>query len=320
MRGMVTICDISALARWAEVGLADRLGGPCDPPADGAWSLPGAAYLAGMDLAAARVEATAERPLHVLVSSPARRVRSRRVRCHVWSTELPEGALYRLTDDVLIASPRFCLQQMAARSGLVRGIAVGMEVCGSYAPSPRARGGFHTRPALARLDDLVAHFARNHGYGARRAREALAHVVEGSRSPMETAVVLLFTLPVELGDCGLPRPALNCRLDIGPSLQSALGKPYVTVDLCWAESGVILEYDSYCWHRSRARVDEDNARSEGLRDMGWMVRSVTAGMLANDRMLDELVRKVVAASGRRIPDDDAHRLRRHALVRELLSL
>ena len=54
--------------------------------------------------------------------------------------------------------------------------------------------------------------------------------------------------------------------------------------------------------------------------MGWMVRSVTAGMLANDQMLDELVRKVATRAGRQLPDDDAYRLRQRALVRELLAL
>ena len=317
---MITICDISALARWAEVGLADRLEGPCVPPADGAWSLPDAASLSGIDFAAALIEATAARPLHILVSSAEGRIRSRRLRCHVWSTELPDGALYQLTDQVLIASPQFCLQQMAGGSTIARRVATGMEVCGGYARSPRAEGGFHKRPPLTTVADLMAHFEKNHGYGARRVREALAYVVEGSRSPMETVVVLLFTLPVELGGCGLPRPELNLRIDIPPSLQVALGKPYLTVDLCWRAWGIILEYDSYLWHRSKAKVDEDNTRNEGLRDMGWMVRSVTKGMLGNDQMLDELVRKVAARAGVRIPDDDAYRLRRRALVRELLAL
>ena len=320
MADMITVCDISALARWAEVGLADRLGGPCDPPAGGAWSLPNAASLAGIDLAHARLEATAARPLHILVSSAEGRVRSRHLRCHVWSTGLPEGALYRLTSDILIASPSFCLQQMAAGAGLARGSAVGMEICGRYARSPRASGGFHKRPPLATVAELVAHFEDCHAYGARRVREALAYVVEGSRSPMETVVVLLFTLPVEVGGCGLPRPQLNFRVEIPPALQAALGKPYLTVDLCWPEWGVILEYDSYLWHRSKARVDEDSARNEGLRDLGWMVRSLTAGMLENDQMRGELVRRVMARAGRRLPDDDAFALRQRALVRELLAL
>lgn len=298
----------------------ERLGGPCAPPPGGSWSLPSASCLRELDLRGARVEATEERPLHVLVSSAASRVRSRRLRCHVWSTELPEGALYQLTDQVLIASPGFCLQQMSARSSLARGAAVGMEICGLYARSPRAPGGFRARPPLEGAAQMAERLEGSHGYGARRAREALAYVLDGSRSPMETVVVLLFTLPVECGGCGLPRPCLNMRVEIPPALQAALGKPYLVVDLCWPEWDTILEYESYLWHRARSRVDADNARNEGLRDLGWMVRSLTAGMLLNDDVLDELVGKVAARAGRRLPDDGSLRARRHELVRELLSL
>lgn len=319
-RMMITICDISALARWGEVGLIGRLGGPCAPPEGGAWSLPAASSLSEIDLRGARIEATEERPLHILVSSPEGRIRSKRLRCHVWSTDLPAGALYRLTDQVLIASPAFCLQQMAAGSSLARGAAVGLEICGRYARSPCAPGGFRQRPPLAEAGQLVEHFRDSHGYGARRAREALAFVLDGSRSPMETVVFLLFTLPVECGGCGLPRPHLNFRIEIPPSLQAALGKPYLVVDLCWPEWGIILEYDSYLWHRANPQVDADSARNEGLRDLGWMVRSLTAGMLANDSVLDELVARVMARAGRELPDDEAFRLRQHALVRELLNL
>lgn len=130
MGAMITVCDISALARWGEVGLAQRLGEPCPEPPDKAWSLASAAALEKIDLRGARIEATEARPLHILVSGEARRVRTPVVRCHIWSTALPPDALYQLTDEVLLASPAFCLQQMAARSSLARAVAVGTEICG----------------------------------------------------------------------------------------------------------------------------------------------------------------------------------------------
>lgn len=318
-RPMVTVCDISALARWGEAGLADRLGQPCDLPAGEAWSLASAAELSKLDLRAARLEATPDRPLHVLVSSEEHRIRTPSVRSHIWSTPLPDNALWRLTDEVLLASPRFCLQQMAPRSSDSRIAKIATEICGAYARSPRASHGFYGRPPLDTPELLRDHFCKNHGYGAKRARRALCWVVAGSRSPMETVVVLLFTLPVEMGGCGMPAPRLNFRLEIPRSLQIAIGRPYVVVDLCWEQWGIILEYDSYKFHSDPASVDSDSARNEGLRDLGWMVRSVTAGMLTNDFMLDELVRKVTARAGVSVPDDEAYLRKRHALVRELMG-
>ena len=313
---MIVICNISALARWGEAGLARRLGPPVDPPS--IITAPSARGLDDATLSAARLEATEQRPLHVLVSAPELRVRAKRVVSHVWSCPLPADALYQLTPDILIASPSFCLQQIAAGSDLARAATAGMEICGGYAKSPNARYGFFSRPSLDTPEGLLVHFENEHGFGARRAREALAYVQAGSRSPMETVLVLLFVLPIDVGGCGLPAPKINLRLDIPPSLQAAIGVPYVTVDLCWPERGIILEYDSYLFHSNQRKVDGDASRNEGLRDLGWMVRSVTAGMLTNDAARWQLVSRVTERFGRSLPSDEAFRLKQRALVDELM--
>lgn len=296
----------------------ERIGPPLVSPCG--WSLPSAAALDDGVLRAARLEATPERPLHVLVDGEAHRIRSGRVVSHIWSGLLPQGALLRLGPGVLLASPRFCLQQMAPRSGLATVASVASEVCGSYSLSPRAPHGFRERPPLDTPEALGEHFARERGYGSGRVREALPYVLLGCRSPMETVVVLFFTLPEALGGCGLPAPLLNVRVDIPPDLQRALGVPYLVVDLCWPDQGVILEYDSYTWHLSPRAFDGTQSRNEGLRDEGWMVRTVTAGILASDSLRELLVSRVTRRFGRRLPNDEAFRLRQRRLVDELLAV
>lgn len=313
---MISVTDRSALVIWGEPGVIRLLGAPAAEPWE--WSTASGDVLDEQVLRASRLEATDARPLHVLVDSAAHRIRSARVVCHVWSAPLPAGALYQLTPRVLLASPSFCLQGMAARRDLVEGTVIGMEVCGSYARVPGTEDGFRCRAPLASPDELLKDLAGNHGYGAKRARAALARVVPGSRSPMETVVVLLFTLPVSLGGCGLPAPRLNVRIEIPPDLQAALGKPYVVVDLCWYEQRVILEYDSYRWHTTPSAVDADSSRNEGLRDVGWMVRSVTAGILKNDAMRRHLVGRVMERFGRRLPEGAAFDRLQSDLVRRLL--
>ena len=144
---MLTICDRSALARWGERGLSERLGDPCEDP--GEWSLPTRCGLNREELRAVRMRATPERPLHVLVSSRSGRVRLRDVVSHVWSTPLPTGALYQLSSGIYLASPEFCLQQMAPRRGVASVAALCMEVCGAYARSPWVGDGFRGRPPLS---------------------------------------------------------------------------------------------------------------------------------------------------------------------------
>ena len=314
---MITVDDRSALSRWAEPGLIQKLGKPVLEPLG--WSTSMESVLDDTVLRAARIEARPGRPLHVLVSGAEKRIRSPLVVSHVWSKELPNGALYRLTPEVFLVSPSFCLQHMAAGASLPRAVATAMEVCGGYGRTSAAKDGFLKRPPLANLEELRRHFAETHGYGAKRARQALEHVVPGARSPMETLVVLLFTLPVELGGCGLPDPQLNVRVDIPPELQAALGKPYLVVDLCWANQRIILEHDSHLWHSSSAAVDSDSTRNEGLRDLGWMVRSVTAGMLTNDAMRRHLVSKVMERFGRKLPTDPVFELTQRKLVQELMN-
>ena len=314
---MIAVTDISALARWGELGLADRLAGPVELSGD--WSTLLSDVRDEGVLRAARLEATPDRPLHVLVSSADKRIRSSRVVSHVWSTPLPDDAFYQLTPAVLLASPSFCLQGISAGAGLAKAAVAAMEVCGSYARSPWAQDGFYSRPPLARLDELQAHFEKTHSYGAKQVRRALLYVTVGSRSPMETVVVLFFTLPVEVGGCGLPAPLLNVRLEIPPDLRAAIKKPYVVVDLCWPDQRIILEYDSYRWHTAPMAMDSDSTRNEGLRDEGWMVRSVTSGILKNDAMRRLLVSRVMERFGRKLPSDPAFDQLQASLVRELLS-
>lgn len=313
---MITVDDISALSRWADPALATRIA-PVEKPVRGSTS-PESVRDQSV-LRAARLEATSERPLHVLVPSAGERIRCQGVIPHVWSTQLPDHALYQLTPEVFLASPQFCLQGISARNNLIKAVVTAMEICGNYGRTPHANEGFYRRPPLARLSELRAHFDHNHGYGAKKARRAVRHAVEGSRSPMETVVILLFTLPVEMGGCGLPAPEVNVRIEIPPDLQAALGKPYVVVDLCWRGVRIILEYDSYLWHSTGVAVDSDSTRNEGLRDLGWMVRSVTAGMLTNDRMRRHLVAKVMERFGRKLPATPQFDQLQHDLIQELLS-
>lgn len=308
----------SALARWGEKGLARRLGGPC--PAPGDWTPPSASGLDDEALRRARLEATPGRPLHILVRDRDERVRTERLVSHVWSVPLPDGAFYQLEPGLLLSSPSFCLRQVCARASVPAAAATVMEVCGGYALSAGTPRGFHERPPLASLDELRERFSHEHGYGARRVREALGFALPGSRSPMETVVVLFFTLPAELGGCGLPAPQINVRVEIPSDLRAALGRPYVVVDLCWPGQRIILEYDSYTWHLAPRAFDGTQSRNEGLRDEGWMVRTVTSGILADPRLRQLLVSRVMRRFGLEPPDDEAWLLRQELLVRDLLGI
>lgn len=59
--------------------------------------------------------------------------------------------------------------------------------------------------------------------------------------------------------CGLPRPAVNVR--VGPYL----------VDFIWQDRTLIVETDSYLYHRGEAAFQEDRERDFDLRRRGYDV-------------------------------------------------
>lgn len=308
----------SALTRWGEKDLGTRLGEPL--PAQPGWRLPRIRSLDEGTLRRAGLEARPERPLHVLARNQMERVRSDCVVPHVWSGPLPDGAFYQLAPGVLLCSPSFCLRQLCSRVSPARAAATVMEACGGYALSAAVPQGFLGRPPLVGLEELRSQFRGERGYGTNRVREAIELALPGSRSPMETVVALFFSLPPELGGCGLPQPQVNVRVEIPADLQMALGKPYLVVDMCWPDQRIVLEYDSYTWHLVPRAFDGTQSRNEGLRDEGWMVRTVTSGILRDPGLRQLLVCRVLARFGLSDPDDGAYLIRRELLVRDLLSI
>lgn len=110
--GMVTLTDISALEKMAQDGLLAELGSPRS--GEGLpWGETSMRAVHNVNLPALGTCLSADAPAHVLVSSPRERVRSGTVVSHVWSGPLPDRSLFRLSDNVLMASPGLVLAQMA---------------------------------------------------------------------------------------------------------------------------------------------------------------------------------------------------------------
>ena len=84
---MITITDISAMRLWAHKDLLNRLGNPCSSQTD--WSARSSRDVLKGGLELLGIEPTRDNPVHILVDSSERRLRSQRVKCHVWSGRLP---------------------------------------------------------------------------------------------------------------------------------------------------------------------------------------------------------------------------------------
>ena len=317
---MVTLTDISALEKMAADGLLAELGAP----SSGAgldWGTTSMRTVRRAGLPTLGAYLSAEAPAHVLVSSPQGRVRSELVVSHVWSGPLPERSLFRLSDDVLMASPGLVLAQMATSTPLPELAAVVMEMCGRYGRVRWAERGFLDRRPLTTPQNLRNYLQGQPGrFCVRRAEEATRLALVGSRSPLETAFALMVSLPEKLGGCGFERPSLNHRIDPSPELAALCEQGWYEADLCWPERRVICEVNSRREHLTPGAQDRDAAKAGALEAMGWRVHSVTVGRLRGATSQGALFRQMAGSLGCPPPSDEPEDVRRRSrLVQRLLK-
>lgn len=238
----------------------------------------------------------------------------------VLSKPLPPRSLCQIGESLYVCSPEITFLEMGRRLSQLDLILYGFELCGSYAMNPQVEEGFVKRCALTSVARLSA-FARDASFapGSKPARAVLRHVVEGSASPMETAVTLLLCLPVRLGGYGIDRPLLNAPVPVCPSSPFESGVRYC--DLLWKGARFALEYDSRTYHSSEEKQKADSRRRAELNDAGIAVVSVTAEQVYNAEEFERIARIVARATGRAI-DSRAFRdsKKRHDLRKKLLRL
>ena len=241
---------------------------------------------------------------------------------HVCAAELPPSSVSRIAEDAYVTCPELTFVNLGKTLGVPALAEYAMELCGRYAVTPWCERGLEPRAPLCDARGLEE-FARGCGgvHGMRRAIEAMGIAGEGSRSPAETMLYLLLSMPREMFGYGLPRPLLNQRIDLSQTAQTRLRKEYLLVDLLFADEKLVVEYDSRAFHNAPAKLDRDDDRREVLQDMGYEVVVVRAERLSNFRRFDDLVRFTIGKRlGIEVPPMDPRFARGVQNLREDLAL
>lgn len=264
-------------------------------------------------------------PYHVLVG-PANRVSSRGdLICHEWSGPYTDGAFLVVSDGLYVCAPALCLAQLAGRSTRVSDgslLKLAYEFCGSYTPDRSASTGTVERPPLATpalLGDRAWQLGRYRG--AARVRSLAAHVLPGSKSPMESCQSILLNLPCSRGGYGLRAcgPTLNPRIDL--AVRSRLtGRSYYMPDLLYPKAKLAIEYKGR-HHLDPRSAEIDERRRNEFTALGYEVVTVTWEQLVDDGTFDAIARAIARKLGHRIRPRDAARFvaRRLSLRRELFG-
>lgn len=216
----------------------------------------------------------------------------------------PRNSFYKESEGVYAATPELLFVQMASKLSVVELALFGLELCGTYTLRSDGNFGSSGCPKATTHKRLLS-FAENARpmRGASLAIQALKWVVDGSNSPMESALMLFLCLPVYRGGYGFPLPSLNPQEKLSETSAKALNQDTIRCDLHWLDKKVAVEYDSSQEHLDSSTAARDAIRQNALGYEGTTVLRVTPKMIAAPAEFDDMVAQLAKALKRRMPRD-----------------
>lgn len=253
-------------------------------------------------------------PIRVMVPNKASRLSAADLTCCLSSTAPAAGSFVRGPGEgLLIAGPELAVLQLALKLPMPKLAELICELCSTYyydlAEVPqlsRSEDGLLSRvevqecarsnrpvpvSCLRAMEWFSAQSASSKA--GRAMARAVRYAVDGSASPMETALALMLCLPKTAGGYGLPKPQMNRVLP----LDAETGRVRVA-DLFWPEAKIAVEYDSDAFHAEKEKLRRDALRRNQLESQSVTVLTATAEHLSSLAALDELAGQIARALGR----------------------
>ncbi|MCL2632617.1 MAG: hypothetical protein FWD45_05995 [Coriobacteriia bacterium] len=242
-------------------------------------------------------------PINIMVSHKNVTHPSSVIRHHVLSGLIPANSFVDVGNGLFIGSPELCFFQMANTLSMHNLIQLGYELCGTYSlpETVTTETAIYNRKPLTskrKLDEFVSQM--NKARGQYKAERALRYIDDGSASPMETALVMLLTLPNALGGYGLPTPKLNARIVPAKANKHNSSKSFYSCDLLWLKEKLAVEYDSNQYHTGAERISNDARRRNSLSLLGINVITVTSKQIHSPDELEIVARQLASSLNKRL--------------------
>lgn len=233
--------------------------------------------------------------IHVLTfSNDAQRHRKGCI-CHCTRYTFDAESYLELEPNVYIVDIKLCALEATADLNLSELVEYYFEICGSYALETSDETQYRERPALTSVEELRAFFSEASGYrGSNKALKALSYVRGGCRSPLETAFVMMLTMPKSMG--GLAIRAIKTDYPIPvPKRYAALTRRTVFyLDALLEKSMTDIEYNGF-YHNEPEQQAIDEERRNTLRNMGYAVITVSRHSFFKQSALGELWKRFAFA-------------------------
>ena len=210
------------------------------------------------------------------------------VTVHCTRKKMPDRSYVEIRDQIFMASPEMSFVQAATYLSFARLVHYGCALCGLYALDEFGGTGISARVALTNRRKLKAFIDEAPSLdGSVLARRALKYVLEGSRSPRESTVAMILSLPMRYGGMGLPAPELNRRIEIPERLRNQTDRAWFEIDFLWEKARVAAEYDSDLIHATSTHLTTDAIKRNVLFNMGYWPFTFTRLQVNSSKQMDQ---------------------------------
>ncbi len=190
---------------------------------------------------------------------------------HLHGKPIPISDLVYLGDNLYVVDIRLCALQAACQMDLEELVEYYYEICSDYALPLVDDDSYQTRPPLTSVQLLREYFSRQkHEHGLRLARRAVRFTRDGARSPMETALALLFVLPKSCGGLSIRDIELNYFVRVSDAARKVTRRAYFYFDIYIKRARLDVEYNGRI-HESEDAEPIDEERKNALDAMGYQL-------------------------------------------------
>lgn len=194
---------------------------------------------------------------------------------------------------VYIVDIRLCALQAATYLTFRELVEYYFEICGNYALSLEPSRTYRKRPALSTVEDLSRYFKVASGrHGAKRARRAISYTRAGSRSPMETALVMLLVMPKKEGGLGIRGVLMDHRVEVTRRARALTRRRHFYFDAYLPASQTDLEYNGL-YHEEEIVQAIDEERRNALDAMGYAIITVNRHALFDAMSFQRAMAKIM---------------------------
>ena len=226
-------------------------------------------------LAIHNVEADENAPIETMVFERNGMRNLTGCRTHVSTKRFSSSRFVKLTDDISIVGVELCALQAATYLPFRKLIEYYFELCGAYSLKAGSTTSYSERPALTTAARLKHFFNTLSACdGLIPARKAIKCVRDGCRSPMETAFVMMLTLPKNEGGLGIKALETDYEIKVANVAKGLTRRTKFYMDAYLKRSRIDIEYNGFHHDTEKNRaIDEE--RKNALAAMGYGIITIS---------------------------------------------